>query len=283
MGEGTGVQNRMLRTAAAVAVAGIVAACEAGPLMPVLSNGNAPGATASRDPIAAPAPLAEREARHIVVQAGRSVSRIAAEYRVSQRAIIDANHLTPPYKIKTGQLLLIPSIPGPPPAPAAAGSRSPESSLVDGRASAEPTALLPAPGSSATALRTDAAATPTLRPAAAERSPSPEPSTAEQAHAGSALKPFEGAATVADKNPPVAAERLNAPVASGSTMTDSSPAPSGSAEPPAPGKANSTTQAAVPATAPPGVTCPPGTVGMWSEHDVTKIPVYICHQLHSQG
>src|SRR5205823_2280913 len=36
------------------------------------------------------------------------------------------------------------------------------------------------------------------------------------------------------------------------------------------------------AGAPPGVTCPAGTVGKWSDKDVTRIPIYICSRSQSQ-
>src|SRR5271170_2047239 len=103
------VQNRLLLAAAALAAIGFVAACEA-PTATV-SNGVAPEA-------AAPGPDTPKEApvaRQIVVEAGQSLSRIAAKYGTPQRAIIAANNLTPPYNLKIGQQLLIPSADGPPP------------------------------------------------------------------------------------------------------------------------------------------------------------------------
>jgi len=232
------VQNRMLRVAAAIAALGFVAACQAP--TPTAANGGAPEVAAPGPDTPQQAPAAKREAQQIVVEAGRSVSRIAAKYGVSRRAIIDANNLTPPYKIKTGQDLLIPGAGGSPPAPAVAGSPPPE--II----SLNPPAL---PGSTAPP------------PTAATASPAPPPVVP-------ALKPFEVAAPAGDKSP----EPLRAP-----------PASSGSAELPAP----ATTAAApsptpVPAAAPPGVTCPSGTIGMWSV-DIIKLPVYICRRPQSQS
>src|SRR5437773_2714827 len=120
MGGRIPVQNRILRAAAVLVAIGFVAACEAP--APTVSNGVAPDVAAPSPSIPKQASVAKRKARQIVVQPGRSVSRIAAKYGVSERAIIAANNLTPPYKIKIGQQLLIPGAEGPPAAPAAVGS-----------------------------------------------------------------------------------------------------------------------------------------------------------------
>src|SRR5437764_7229506 len=117
MGGRTQVQNRILRAAVAIAAIGLVAACQAEPPSPTVLNEVAPDVAAPTPNIAKQAPVAKREARQIVVHAGQSVSRIAAEYGKSRRTIIAANDLTPPYKIKIGQQLVIPSTDGPPPAP----------------------------------------------------------------------------------------------------------------------------------------------------------------------
>src|SRR5260370_40960333 len=106
MGGRTRVQNRMLRVAAAIAALGFVAACEA-PTPPAV-NGGAPDVAAPSPNAPQQAPVAKREARQIVVEPGRSVSRIAAKHGVSPRAIIDANKPTPTSKIKTRQQLLPP-------------------------------------------------------------------------------------------------------------------------------------------------------------------------------
>jgi LysM repeat protein len=129
MGRRMPVQNRMLRAAAALVAVGLVASCEAP--APTVPNGVVPDVAAPSPDTPKQASVAEREARKIVVQPGQSLSRIAAQYGMPQRAIITANDLTPPYKIKIGQQLLIPSADGPPPAPAVVGSPPPEVSSVD--------------------------------------------------------------------------------------------------------------------------------------------------------
>jgi LysM repeat protein len=236
------MQNRMLRAAAALAAIGFVAACEAP--TPTASNGVASDVAAPSPDTPKQAPAAEREARQIVVQPGQSVSRIAAKYGMSKRAIIAANDLTPPYKIKIGQQLLLPSADGPPPAPAAAGSPAPEIIALD-------------------------------RPAAPE-STAPPPTAAPPPDVP-AVKPLEVAAPAGDKSP----ELSRAPVAAIPATTGGPPASSGSAQPPAPATtAAASAPASVPAAAPPGVTCPSGTIGMWSV-DIIKVPVYICRNLQS--
>jgi murein DD-endopeptidase MepM/ murein hydrolase activator NlpD len=211
-------------------------------------NGVAPDVAAPSPNTPKQALVAEREARQIVVQAGQSLSRIAAKYDMPQRAIIAANDLTPPYKIKIGQQLLIPSADGPPTAPAAVGSPPPGVISVD-----------------RPALRESAAPPPTAGPA-----PSPDVP---------AVKPFEVAAPTGDKSP----ELLRAPVIPVPATTGGPPASSGPAELPAPATtAAASARTSVPAAAPPGVTCPSGTIGMWSV-DIIKVPVYICRKPQSQS
>ena len=53
-------------------------------------------------------PAAPEETRNIVVQRGQSLGRIAETYHVPQQAIIAANHLAPPYRLKAGARLAIP-------------------------------------------------------------------------------------------------------------------------------------------------------------------------------
>ncbi len=249
MGGRTQVQNRMLRVAVAIAAIGFVAACEAETPTPTVLNDVAPDVALPSPDIAKQAPAGKREARQIVVHAGQSLSRIAAEYGMPQRTIIAANDLTPPYKIKIGQQLRIPSA-DEPPAPSVVGSASPEIIPVGG--SALPGSTPPPP----TAVTASPAAPPAV-PAV--------------------VKPFEVAAPAGAKSP----EPLPAPVVPAPTKT--SAASLGTAELPAP----ATTAAApsptpVPAAAPPGVTCPSGTMGMWSE-DIIKKPVYVCRKLGSQS
>ena len=94
----------LIRAAPAIALAGLVAACAWGPRnpAPVVLKG-APSVVA--EPALEPA---RADARRIVVERGQSLSIIAHANHVSAQAIIAANHLTPPYKIETGQHLLIP-------------------------------------------------------------------------------------------------------------------------------------------------------------------------------
>ena len=200
------MQNRMLRTAVAIAAIGLVAACEAVRPTPTALNGVAPDVAAPSPDIPQPAPVEKREARKIVVRDGQSLSRVAVEYHTPQRTIIAANDLTPPYKIKIGQQLLIPSADEPPPARAVVGSPPPEIIPLDGPA---------LPGSTAAAPTANGAA---------------------------------------------------------SSGTAELPAPATTAAAPSP--------TPVAAAAPPGVTCPSGTMGMWSE-DIIKKPVYICRKVGS--
>src|SRR5579862_4369199 len=237
MGGWTQVQNRMIRAATALAALGFVAACEAP--APTASNGDKPDVAASSPDTPKQAPVAE--ARHIVVAAGQSLSRIAVRYGTPQRAIIAANDLTPPYKLKIGQELLIPNADGPAPAPAEAGTPAPEIIPLD-------------------------------RPAVAE-STAPPPTTAPPPDVP-AVKPLEAAAPVADKSPETSSPAIPAVP----TTTAGPPASSASAALPAPA---TTAAASVPAAPPPpGVTCPYGTTGMWSV-DIIKAPVYICRNSQS--
>jgi LysM repeat protein len=236
------VQNRMLRAAVAIAAIGFVAGCAAP--TPTALNGDAPDVAAPGSDTQKQATVATPEARQIVVEPGQSLSRIAAKYHMPRRAIIAANDLTPPYKIKIGQHLRIPDAGPPLPAPAVAGSPPPEIIALDRPA---------LPGSTAPP------------PTAATESPPPP--------AAPDLKPLEVAASAGDKSTEAAV--IPAPATTGSP-----PASSGSAEPPAPA---TTAAASVPAAPPPGVTCPTGTIGMWSERDVINLPVYICHNPRSQS
>jgi murein DD-endopeptidase MepM/ murein hydrolase activator NlpD len=46
--------------------------------------------------------------RQVTVEEGQSVSRIAHRYHVSEKAIVAANHLAPPYRLRAGMRLWIP-------------------------------------------------------------------------------------------------------------------------------------------------------------------------------
>jgi LysM repeat protein len=94
----------MQRTTLQATVAALLAILAAG-----CAAETATDSTAPIDTVAAPSSIAAQQApKHIVVRAGQSVSRIAAEYGVPRHAIIAANHLEPPYKLKIGQPLMIP-------------------------------------------------------------------------------------------------------------------------------------------------------------------------------
>jgi len=214
---------------------------------------------AAATPDATPLEPVTSEARHIVVQPGQSVSRLAVQYHVPRHAIIAANQLTPPYKVKIGQRLLIPGAAAAPPAAVAAGAPPPETIPADA----------PAPAKSAA-----------LRPVATSPVTAPPP-------AGAAA---QASATSADNKSPVVAEPLHAPVAQApipvpTTTTGKPSEPSGPAaappEPAATASAQPPTAEAVPAAAAPGVSCPPGTIGV-TERDVIKMPVFVCHRLHAQ-
>jgi murein DD-endopeptidase MepM/ murein hydrolase activator NlpD len=115
MGEqGSGLWRRLRWPAAAAVLAGLVAACAGDPqnAAPVFLKG--PGAGPEPAEAAPPSSLPGPPARRVVVRPGQSLSRIAREYRVSERVIIAANRLKPPYKIETGQHLLIPGAAAPP-------------------------------------------------------------------------------------------------------------------------------------------------------------------------
>src|SRR3954451_5769514 len=104
MGDYIIARRGLARAAAAFALAGVVTGCagdQAGPAPVYLRNGMAEGA-----PVSSPAP--RRETQRIVVRPGQSLKGIARAYRVPERTIIAANHLTPPYKLKIGASLVIP-------------------------------------------------------------------------------------------------------------------------------------------------------------------------------
>jgi murein DD-endopeptidase MepM/ murein hydrolase activator NlpD len=96
----------IVRAVTVVTLAGLVGACadQFAPA-PVFNKGIAPMA-------AAPAPLPPP--RQITVQRGQSLDGIAHANHVPAAAIIAANKLKPPYELKTGARLLIPTA-GPPP------------------------------------------------------------------------------------------------------------------------------------------------------------------------
>src|SRR4051812_40320115 len=104
MGEYIIARRGLARAVAAIAFASLLAGCagdQAGPAPVYLKNGMAEGA-----PVSSPAP--RRETQRVVVRPGQSLKGIARTYRVPERTIIAANHLTPPYKLRIGASLVIP-------------------------------------------------------------------------------------------------------------------------------------------------------------------------------
>jgi murein DD-endopeptidase MepM/ murein hydrolase activator NlpD len=121
------MSRRGMRGAVAVVLlGGVAAACSAIPNepAPVFMKGGAPGVAATgmgpavvgRPPTVAgpqPAVAMPGETRQITVQRGQSVGSLAGEYHVSKQAIIAANHLEAPDKIKIGTRVTIPGAAAP--------------------------------------------------------------------------------------------------------------------------------------------------------------------------
>src|SRR5438128_7918175 len=111
MGESTICRRCLCRAAVVLGLSGLLASCAEvgdGPA-PVFMKGGGPGIVGEggmRMPGRSAAGPAE--ARTITIERGQSLGRIAEAHHVPKRAIIAANHLTPPYKLKTGAHLLIP-------------------------------------------------------------------------------------------------------------------------------------------------------------------------------
>ncbi|HLY46025.1 MAG TPA: M23 family metallopeptidase [Stellaceae bacterium] len=202
--------------AAAVALASLVAGCSSDPTNPapvILKGADAgispDGPLAYRMPPLArplprtmsgpgpmPGPALRGDGRRIVVRPGQSLGGIAQAYRVSEHAIVAANHLQPPYKIEIGQTLLIPGggehplalaseptpplspPPAPPPSLHPAAERTPDIIPLDG----------PAPPPHP-AERAQAA--PRSAPEAAPQ-PAPEASAAPAPHGGHFAWPVRG-------------------------------------------------------------------------------------------
>lgn len=83
-----------------LAFGGLLAACTSETPAPLGS-----GAVGALEP----QPAAEPAVHYIIVQPGQSLGRIAEAYHVPERAIIAANGLTPPYKLKAGARLALPA------------------------------------------------------------------------------------------------------------------------------------------------------------------------------
>jgi murein DD-endopeptidase MepM/ murein hydrolase activator NlpD len=110
MGEYQRRRRGILHAAAVIAFAGLVAACAPVPTdpAPVVLKGAALGVPGDGAGAAGTVARPGGEARRIVVRGGQSLSGIARTHHVSKHAIIAANHLTPPYDVRTGQHLIIP-------------------------------------------------------------------------------------------------------------------------------------------------------------------------------
>jgi murein DD-endopeptidase MepM/ murein hydrolase activator NlpD len=183
------------RALTATVLTGLVAACASDPPAPapVIMNGAGPGiidqapSVPSRLVMVPPAPRAQ--AQHITVRPGQSLGGIAHAYRVSEGAIIAANHLNPPYKLETGQRLVIPGSGEPPGGQFAATAMSPNAPLATAGPSPD---IIPldGPRPAPTTARAPVVATQPIPranaltpPPAAEQHPPGEPSAAEEARA----------------------------------------------------------------------------------------------------
>src|SRR5579863_10465305 len=183
MGDHKFARRGMLRAVPAIALAGLVAACAAGSSnpAPVVMRGTGPPGFAEGQSMPPPAAMPRASAQRIVVAHGQSLSGIAHAHHVTEREIIAANHLTPPYKVEAGQHLLIPGMAegprptplaaAPPAAPLAQNRRPPEIIPLDG----------PDPGGSKSPPPGTASLTPPsdASPAPAQRPPSEESATEE--------------------------------------------------------------------------------------------------------
>lgn len=115
-----------LRVAAYFVGAILLASCSSDPVTPapvamrgaVLGVGDMAEPLPNAAPYRASAPV-RRDAGYVTVRPGQSLGGIAHSYHVSEREIIAANHLTPPYKIEAGARLRIPGAGATPPEPAA--------------------------------------------------------------------------------------------------------------------------------------------------------------------
>jgi murein DD-endopeptidase MepM/ murein hydrolase activator NlpD len=175
MGERIIARRGLARAVVAVALTGVIAGCagdQAGPAPVYLKNGMAEGA-----PLSAPAP--RRETQRVVVRPGQSLKGIARTYRVPERTIIAANHLTPPYKLKIGASLVIPGAAAEAPTQQAAAvpPRAVQQAPLPVPAAAPPVTVVPAPLAAAPAPAPPpafvAAAPPPPAPVAAARTPPP--------------------------------------------------------------------------------------------------------------
>ena len=197
------ISRRGTRGAVAVMmVGGLAVACSGIPAdpAPVFMKGGTPGLAAAGpgSAIAArpsgvsgpqPAAAMPRETRQITVQRGQSVGSLAGEYHVSKQAIIAANHIEAPYKIKIGTRLVIPGAAAPavqqamaPPSASATPDMIPLDDPPAPRASAPPpvapppaVAMLSPPRPSAPLPPAPVAALPPPTPPSPPPQPAPAP------------------------------------------------------------------------------------------------------------
>jgi murein DD-endopeptidase MepM/ murein hydrolase activator NlpD len=188
---------------AVMIVSGVAAACSGIPNepAPVFMKGGAPGVAATAPgpalvsrPLgtagAQPGAAMPREPRQITVQRGQSVGSLAGEYHVSKQAIIAANHMEAPYKIKIGTRLIIPGAAAPAlqqamAPPSASATATPDMIPLDDpppRASAPPpvtpppaAAMLSPPRPSAPLSPAPVAALPPPTPPSVPPQPAPAP------------------------------------------------------------------------------------------------------------
>lgn len=199
MGEHQRGRRGIVRAAAAIAFAGIVAACTQASTdpAPVVLKGAALGIPGDGAGAAASAVRPGGEARRIVVRPGQSLNGIAHAHHVPKQAVIAANHLKPPYEVRIGQRLIIPGgaeAPVQPQMAAAAstgqGHPAPEIIPLDGPAPAKATAPPQNETRQVAVVLKPYTPTPTVAAAPAQR-PSTEPSAAQAARAEPAAAPPE--------------------------------------------------------------------------------------------
>src|SRR3954468_12427017 len=167
MGERIIARRGLARAVIAISLAGLVAGCagdQAGPAPVYLKTGQAVGADAAPPP-------PRRQGQRVVVRPGQSLRGIAGAYHVSERSIIAANRLSPPYKLKSGASLLIPGGAGPSVQQAAVVPRAVSQAPLPVSAAAPPVTVVPAPIAAPPPPALAAAAPPA--PVAAPRTPPP--------------------------------------------------------------------------------------------------------------
>src|SRR3954468_20544454 len=141
MGERIIARRGLARAVIAISLAGLVAGCagdQAGPAPVYLKTGQAVGADAAPPP-------PRRQGQRVVVRPGQSLRGIAGAYHVSERSIIAANRLSPPYKLKAGASLLIPGGAEPPIQQAAVVPRAVSQAPLPVSAAPPPAPVGPAP------------------------------------------------------------------------------------------------------------------------------------------